>query len=75
MIPLDSYAAKGLLKLSKKQTLILVYMAKGLTGQEIADLLGIKYGTVNAYIKIIYAKLGVSTRCEAAVIAAKGGLV
>ena len=42
---------------------------------EIANLMGIKWFTVNDHIKSIYKKLNVSSRAEAAVLASKQGLV
>ena len=43
--------------------------------KEIANLMGIKWFTVNDHIKSIYKKLNVSSRAEAAVLASKQGLV
>lgn len=48
----------------EKETLTLV--AKGLTVAEAAKRMGLKPQTVAGYIKIIYQKLGISTRAEAA---------
>jgi DNA-binding NarL/FixJ family response regulator len=53
---------------------VLTYLSKGFT-IEIANLMGIKWFTVNDHIKSIYKKLNVSSRAEAAVLATKQGLV
>ena len=53
----------------------LPYLSKGFTIKEIANLMGIKWFTVNDHIKSIYKKLDVSSRAEAAVMASKQGLV
>lgn len=54
---------------------MLTYLSKGFTIKEIANLMGIKWFTVNDHIKSIYKKLNVSSRAEAAVLASKHGLV
>jgi DNA-binding NarL/FixJ family response regulator len=62
-------------KLSPRESEVLLFLSKGLTAREIAELLNIKWFTVNDHIKAIYRKLNVSSRAEAAVIAAKQGLL
>ena len=49
--------------------------AKGLTLNEVAEALGISRHTVSGYLKDIYRKLSVGTRAEAALEAARRGLV
>lgn len=62
--------------LTEQERDVLVFTAKGLTMDEIASLLGFaSRGTVNERRKSIYRKLDVSSSEEAAVIAAKAGLV
>lgn len=63
------------MKLSPRESEVLLFLSKGLTAREIAELLSIKWFTVNDHIKAIYRKLNVSSRAEAAVIAAKQGLL
>lgn len=60
--------------LTPRETEVLRLTAKGLTVQEIADLLGISRHTAGGYLKDIYRKLSVSTRAEAALEAARRGL-
>lgn len=52
--------------LSKRETEVLDLLAEGLRNKEIADRLGLSVETVRDYLKHIYAKLGVSSRTEAA---------
>ncbi len=62
-------------RLTPRESEVLTYLSKGFTIKEIASLMGIKWFTVNDHIKSIYKKLNVSSRAEAAVLAAKHGLV
>ena len=62
-------------RLTPRETEVLTYLSKGFTIKEIANLMGIKWFTVNDHIKSIYKKLNVSSRAEAAVVASKQGLV
>jgi two-component system, NarL family, nitrate/nitrite response regulator NarL len=62
-------------KLTPRETEVLTYLSKGFTIKEIANLMTIKWFTVNDHIKSIYKKLNVSSRAEAAVFASKQGLV
>ena len=61
--------------LTPREIEVLTYLSKGFTIKEIANLMGIKWFTVNDHIKSIYKKLNVSSRAEAAVLASKQGLV
>lgn len=62
-------------QLTPRESEVLTYLSKGFTIKEIANLMGIKWFTVNDHIKSIYKKLDVSSRAEAAVLASKQGLV
>lgn len=62
-------------RLTPRETEVLTFLSKGFTIKEIANLMGIKWFTVNDHIKSIYKKLNVSSRAEAAVLATKHGLV
>lgn len=52
-------------QLSPRELETLEYLAKGYIYKEIASRLGIKFQTVNGYIKSIYEKLHVHSRTEA----------
>jgi DNA-binding NarL/FixJ family response regulator len=54
---------------------VLVLSAKGFGSREVGALLGKNYKTVDRYRSDIMAKLDVGSTIEAAVIAAKAGLV
>ena len=62
-------------RLTPRENEVLTFLSKGFTIKEIANLMGIKWFTVNDHIKSIYKKLNVSSRAEAAVLASKQGLV
>ena len=61
--------------LNARETDILQRVAKGYTLPEIAGQLGLSRHTVADYVKQIYRKLNVSSRAEAALEAARRGLV
>jgi DNA-binding NarL/FixJ family response regulator len=61
--------------LTKRETEILIYIAKGYSNPEIAKSLGLKRATVATYVKGIYRKLGISSRAEAALEASRRGFV
>lgn len=61
--------------LTPRELEVLGLIAKGLTLREAAELLGLTANTVSGYVKIIYRKLNVSTRAEAALTARALGLV
>jgi DNA-binding NarL/FixJ family response regulator len=52
--------------LSKRETDVLGYVARGYTNKEIATALGLSTETVHGYLKTIYSKLHVRSRTEAA---------
>ncbi|HPP98199.1 MAG TPA: helix-turn-helix transcriptional regulator [Ottowia sp.] len=61
--------------LNARETDILQRVAKGYTLPEIAGQLHLSRHTVADYVKQIYRKLNVSSRAEAALEAARRGLV
>jgi two-component system nitrate/nitrite response regulator NarL len=73
--PAPVYAEPDHERLTPRETEVLTFLSKGFTIKEIANLMGIKWFTVNDHIKAIYRKLNVSSRAEAAVLASKQGLV
>lgn len=86
--PLSSSIARRLLRhfqpmpasaedvpLTARETDVLRLTAKGLTLNEVATALGLSRHTVSGYLKDIYRKLSVGTRAEAALEAARRGLV
>jgi DNA-binding NarL/FixJ family response regulator len=63
------------LRLTIREREVLKMVALGLTANAIADRLSISRNTVNTYLKRMYAKLSVSSRAEAAVLARSAGLM
>jgi DNA-binding NarL/FixJ family response regulator len=61
-------------KLTDRETEILRLVAKGLSNADIADRLSLSEGTVRNHVSSILAKLKVSDRTQAAVIAIQHGL-
>lgn len=61
--------------LTERETEVLQRVAKGFTLAEIATQFGLTRNTVAAHIKNVYRKLNVSSRAEAALEAARRGLV
>jgi DNA-binding NarL/FixJ family response regulator len=61
--------------LSPREIEVIAMLAEGLGNKVIAARLGISDHTVKSHVASIFAKLGVSTRAEAAVNAARLGLI
>lgn len=61
--------------LSPREREVLRFLADGLSNMEIAKQLFLSEGTVRNYVSGIFAKLGVTDRTHAAVIALRHGLV
>jgi DNA-binding NarL/FixJ family response regulator len=68
-------AAPDTHRLTQRETELLRLLARGRTYAECATELGIGLGTVQTYVKAIYAKLDVSSKAEAALAAVRLGLV
>ena len=68
-------AAGPQVKLTEREIDVLRLIAKGYRAPEVAPLLGIATSTVSTYVRDIYRKLGISSRAEAAMEAARRGLV
>jgi DNA-binding NarL/FixJ family response regulator len=72
MLGQDSAPSK---RLTERETELLALLARGATYAQCASALGIGVGTVQSYVKSIYAKLDVGSKAEAAVVAVRLGLV
>ena len=70
---LDAYPARP--QLSSRQREVLTLAAKGMTTKEIADILNIGTDGVNAHLRIIFSRLGASSRTEAVSIAIRHHLI
>jgi len=85
--PLSAAAAKHLVdalappdsdkvaSLTGREREVLAVLARGYSYQETAKLLSIGLGTVQGHVKVIYEKLDVTTKAEAAAIAVRLGLI
>ena len=61
--------------LTTRETEVLVQLARGLSNAEIATALTVSRKTVSTHLEHIYAKLGVSTRTQAALFAMRNGFI
>jgi DNA-binding CsgD family transcriptional regulator len=65
----------AILVLSPRERDVLGLLAKGLSYAQIGNVLEIRHGTVQSYVKSLYGKLNIGTKAEAAAIAVKAMLV
>lgn len=68
-------AGSEAIALSPRETEVLSYIGRGLRVPEAARVLGLTEHTVAGYVKTLYRKLNISSRAEAALEAARRGLV
>lgn len=61
--------------LTGREEEVLVMLAKGYSASETAESLGLTTNTVKGYIKLIYSKIGVSSRAQATTWAIKQNLI
>ncbi len=64
-----------LAQLSPREFEVLQLLATGLSNKEIAARLGVVVGTIKIHVANIFAKLGVSDRTQALVVAVKRGII
>ena len=68
-------ALVGVEALTSRERDVLKLLASGCTYAEVAASLGIGLGTVQGYVKVVYGKLEITTKAEAAALATRLGLV
>lgn len=61
--------------LSEREREVLQLLANGLGNAEIAQTLFLSEGTIKNYVSVIFSKLGVADRTQAAILAIRAGLV
>jgi two-component system, NarL family, nitrate/nitrite response regulator NarL len=61
--------------LSPREQEVLLLLAEGLSNRDVAERLGISRHTAKFHVNAILDKLGATTRTEAVVLAARGGLL
>ena len=62
-------------QLSEREREVLRLLAKGMGNSEIAQTLFLSEGTIKNYVSVIFSKLGVADRTQAAILAIRAGLV
>jgi two-component system, NarL family, response regulator LiaR len=62
-------------QLSEREREVLGLLASGLSNADIAQRLFLSEGTVKNYVSIIFSKLGVADRTQAAILAIRAGLI
>ncbi|HEX2996719.1 MAG TPA: response regulator transcription factor [Anaerolineales bacterium] len=65
---------KTISQLSEREREVLRLLANGLGNAEIAQSLFLSEGTVKNYVSVIFSKLGVTDRTQAAILAIRAGL-
>lgn len=74
-LPKSHEQEKELPQLTKRETEVLGYVAKGFSYSEIADIINVSGHTVTSHIKHIYKKLSVRSRGEAVFEAMQLGII
>jgi DNA-binding NarL/FixJ family response regulator len=62
-------------RLTSREQEVLAFVARGLTNRQIADALTISEKTVSVHVSNVLSKLGLASRTQAALYAARAGLV
>jgi DNA-binding NarL/FixJ family response regulator len=70
----DPSAGDGRPALTRREREVLVLLAKGVTYEDAARVLGISLGTIQSHVKRLYRKLEVSSKAEAAAEAVRRGI-
>jgi DNA-binding response OmpR family regulator/DNA-binding CsgD family transcriptional regulator len=65
----DQTALRAKLQLTQREAEVLLWVARGKSNRDIADILTLSPRTVNKHLEQIYAKLGVENRTSAAALA------
>src|ERR1700676_1444982 len=67
----DNLVLKRKLLLTQRESEVLMWIARGKSNRDIADILSLSPRTVNKHLEQIYAKLGVENRAAAAALAVR----
>ncbi|MDQ0743023.1 DNA-binding NarL/FixJ family response regulator [Clavibacter sp. B3I6] len=73
--PDDSAQAASVADLTEREAAVLGALARGLSNAEIGAECGLRLGTVKETVSSVISALGVGSRVEAAIVAARAGLV
>jgi DNA-binding response OmpR family regulator len=67
----DNLVLKRKLQLTQRESEVLMWIARGKSNRDIADILNLSPRTVNKHLEQIYSKLGVENRASAAALAVR----
>jgi DNA-binding response OmpR family regulator len=67
----DNLVLKRKLQLTQRESEVLMWIARGKSNRDIADILNLSPRTVNKHLEQIYTKLGVENRASAAALAVR----
>jgi DNA-binding NarL/FixJ family response regulator len=67
----DNLVLKRKLQLTQRESEVLMWIARGKSNRDIAEILSLSPRTVNKHLEQIYAKLGVENRASAAALAVR----
>jgi DNA-binding response OmpR family regulator len=67
----DDFVLKRKLQLTQRESEVLMWIARGKSNRDIAEILDLSPRTVNKHLEQIYAKLGVENRASAAALAVR----
>jgi DNA-binding NarL/FixJ family response regulator len=67
----DNLILKRKLQLTQRESEVLMWIARGKSNRDIAEILNLSPRTVNKHLEQIYAKLGVENRASAAALAVR----
>ncbi len=71
----EARAESSFAHLTSQERKVLTLMADGLSNEQIAQALFVSYNTVKTHARNVFAKLGVSDRTQAAIMALRSGLM
>jgi DNA-binding NarL/FixJ family response regulator len=71
----SSHQWRAIRPLSDRESAVLTQLARGLSYEDIACLLGVSLNTVRTFVRQVYEKLDVNSRTEAVVVGIRLGLV
>jgi DNA-binding CsgD family transcriptional regulator len=67
----DNLVLKRKLSLTQRESEVLMWIARGKSNRDIAEILNLSPRTVNKHLEQIYSKLGVENRASAAALAVR----
>ncbi len=67
----DDLVLKRKLSLTQRESEVLMWIARGKSNRDIAEILNLSPRTVNKHLELIYSKLGVENRASAAALAVR----